>query len=154
MVYLFLGKNQCLVYLICTNKNRMPRGGDRHGPNHTSSAALCVELSELTSSIPIGVMGRAARFARARAAGVYYRVELGKFHLCITAVVLQAISGTAINNNGHLRTISFETATPMLHASGRSPRGGDRPGPNHSSLSALCVELSELTSSVPIGVMG
>ena len=45
---------------------RNPRGGDRHGTNHTSSRALCVELSEqLTSSIPIGDgsqsgMGRAA----------------------------------------------------------------------------------------------
>ena len=49
---------------------------------------------------------------------------------------------------------SFETATPMPHASGQSPRGGDRHGPNHISSGALCVELSELTSSIPIGVTG
>ena len=30
--------------------------------------------------------------------------------------------------------IYFETATPMQHASGRSPRGGDRLGTNHTSL--------------------
>ena len=34
--------------------------------------------------------------------------------------------------------ISFETTTPMPHASGRSPRGGDRHGPNHTSSAALC----------------
>ena len=48
----------------------------------------------------------------------------------------------------------FETATPMPHVSGRSPCGGDRHGPNHTSAAALCVELSELTSSIPNGVMG
>ena len=52
---------------------RSPRGGDRHGPNHTSSRALCMELSELKSSIPIGVMGRAAAIARARAAGKLFK---------------------------------------------------------------------------------
>ena len=40
---------------------------------------------------------------------------------------------------------SFETATPVPHASDRSPRGGDPHGPNHTSSGALCVELSELT---------
>ena len=50
--------------------------------------------------------------------------------------------------------ISFETASPMPHASGQSPGGGDRHGPNHTSSAALCEELSELTSSIPIGVMG
>ena len=34
----------------------------------TSSRALCVELSELTFSIPVGEMGRAAAIARSRAA--------------------------------------------------------------------------------------
>ena len=50
--------------------------------------------------------------------------------------------------------ISFETATPMPHVKGRSPRGGDRHGPNYTSSRALYVELSELTSSIPIGVTG
>ena len=50
--------------------------------------------------------------------------------------------------------ISFETATPMPRASGRNPRGGDCHGPNHISSAALCMELSELTSSIPIGLMG
>ena len=36
----------------------------RHGPNHTAPDALCVELSELTSSVPNGVTGRAAAIAR------------------------------------------------------------------------------------------
>ena len=45
--------------------------------------------------------------------------------------------------------IYFETATPMPHASGRSPRGGDRHGTTHASSGTLCVELSESTSSVP-----
>ena len=36
---------------------RSSRGGDRHGPNNTSSGTLCAELSELTASIPIGVTG-------------------------------------------------------------------------------------------------
>ena len=43
----------------------------------------------------------------------------------------------------------IETATPMPHASGRSPGGGDRHGRNHTSSGALCVEISELTSSIP-----
>ena len=50
--------------------------------------------------------------------------------------------------------ISLETATPMQHASGRNPRGGDRHGTNHNSSRALCVELSELTSSTPNKVTG
>ena len=45
--------------------------------------------------------------------------------------------------------ISFETATPMPHASDRSPRGGDRHCPNHTASGALCMELSELTSNIP-----
>ena len=45
-------------------------------------------------------------------------------------------------------------ATPKPHASGRSPRGGDRQGPNHTSSDTLYVELSELTTSIPIGVTG
>ena len=49
---------------------------------------------------------------------------------------------------------SFDTATPMPHASGRSPRGGDRHVPNHPSSGALCVKLSGLTSSIPNGVTG
>ena len=53
---------------------------------------------------------------------------------------------------GCLRTNSFETATPMPHAAGRSARGGDRHDPNHTSWGALYVGLSELTSSIPIGV--
>ena len=45
--------------------------------------------------------------------------------------------------------ISLETATPMQHASDRSPRGGDRRGPSQTSSGALCVESSESTSSIP-----
>ena len=48
--------------------------------------------------------------------------------------------------------VSFETATLMPHAAGRSPRGGDHHGLNHTSPGALCVELSELTPSIPIEV--
>ena len=88
---------------------------------------------------------------------VYFEVELGKKYFCTstsTAVVLPAISGTAIrqlyfqvknwgkfiwycccassdkrhgNINRHLRTIYFETATSMSHTSGRSLRGGSVP---------------------------
>ena len=58
---------------------------------------------------------------------VYFQVGLGQINYCTTAVVLQAISGTAIQSSGHLRTIYFGTATPMPHASGRSPRGGSVP---------------------------
>ena len=54
----------------------------------------------------------------------------------------------------NLGEIYFETATPMPHALGRSPRGGDRRRTNHTSTRALCVELSELTSSVTIWGMG
>ena len=52
--------------------------------------------------------------------------------------------------------IYFKTATstPMPHASGRSPREGNRHGPNHASSGALCVELSELASSIQNGVTG
>ena len=39
---------------------RRPRAGDCHVTNHTFSRALCVKLSEVSSSIPIWVMGRAA----------------------------------------------------------------------------------------------
>ena len=46
---------------------RSPRGGDRHGTNYTSSRALCVQISELTFSIPIREMGRAAAIAPSRA---------------------------------------------------------------------------------------
>ena len=53
--------------------------------------------------------------------------------------------------NGHPRTIVFETATPMPHASGRSPRGDDRHGTNHTSSRALCVELSEIISAPRTG---
>ena len=43
---------------------------------------------------------------------------------------------------------SFETATPMPHASGRKPsRRRSSWCANHISSGALCVELSELTSS-------
>ena len=64
------------------------------------------------------------------------------------------------NSSGYsqLQTVSFETAVPMPHAatpvphtSGRSPRGGDRHGPNHTSLRVQCVDLSVLTSSILIG---
>ena len=51
-------------------------------------------------------------------------------------------------------TVLFETATPLPHASGQSPRGGDRHGPNHISSDAFCVKLSELTSSILAGVTG
>ena len=50
--------------------------------------------------------------------------------------------------------ISFETATLMPPASGRSPGGADRHGPNHTYTGALCVELSEITSGIRIGVAG
>ena len=56
--------------------------------------------------------------------------------------------------NGHLRTNLFETATPIRRTSGRSPRGGDHHGTNHTSSRARCVELSELTFSILIWVMG
>ena len=55
---------------------------------------------------------------------VYFQVELGRIHICTTSVGLQAISGPAIQSNGHLRTISFEAAMSMPHASRRNPRGG------------------------------
>ena len=61
-----------------------------------------------------------------------------------------------IVDQGHPRVtyghISFEMATPMPHASGRSPRGGDLHGRNNESSGALRVELSELTSSTPLGL--
>ena len=55
-------------------------GGDRYGPNHTSSGALGVGLSDLISCIPIGVTGRAAATARPRPAEknvcrLYFQVE-------------------------------------------------------------------------------
>ena len=100
---------------------RSPRGGE-HGTNHTSSRTLCVELSELTFSIPIGEMGRAAAIARSRAAEktlrqVYFQVELGKNHLCTTAVVLDAIRDKRRGykkSSRHLRTIHFETTILLL----------------------------------------
>ena len=65
--------------------------------------------------------GNRSREGSGKTLQAYFQVELGKNCFCTTAVVLQAISGTAIRSNGHLRTISFEPATPMP---GRSPRGG------------------------------
>ena len=41
--------------------------------------------------------------------------------------------GHSMATYGH---ISFQTAMPMPHASGRSPRGGDRHGPDHTSSGA------------------
>ena len=70
---------------------------------------------------------------------------------CDIVALLSVRSGSL---KGQLRTFFWETATPMPHASGRSPHGGDRHGPNHTSSGALCVDLSELTSSIPIGVTG
>ena len=65
-----------------------------------------------------------------------------------TKVVSLSDQGHSMVTHGQF---SFVTATPMPHASGRSPRGGDRHGPNHTSSRALCVELSELTSRTSIG---
>ena len=71
---------------------------------------------------------------------------------------LSRIQKTCLSDEGHSMVtygrIYFETATPMPHASGRSPRGGDRHGPNHTSPGAQCVWSSEMTSSIPNGVMG
>ena len=72
-----------------------------------------------------------------------------------TLVVSQTESENLYNRSeSSTDKISFETATPMPHASGRGPRGGDRHGPNHTSSAALSVKSSELTSSIPTGVMG
>ena len=72
--------------------------------------------------------------------------------ICLSKTFLSVRSGSL---NGHLRTIFFRNGyTTMPHASSRSPRRGDRHGPDHTSSGALCVELSELTSSIPIRVTG
>ena len=78
--------------------------------------------------------GSSSGNARARAAGKLFVTSIFKWNwvklifLCTTAVVLQAnIRGRATQSNGHLRTISFEKATPMQHALGRSPRRGSVP---------------------------
>ena len=64
--------------------DRSPRGGDRHGPNHASSGALCVELSGFSASILNGVTGRAAAIARPTsfASECYFQVEY-EYHLWI-----------------------------------------------------------------------
>ena len=50
--------------------------------------------------------------------------------------------------------ISFETATPMPHASGRSSRGGDPHGPIHTSSGALCVvRIIFLAHGAPLGLL-
>ena len=92
----------------------------------------------------------------------------GVCRLQLMAVSFRCVSGTdsetlsvcsklvCVSDQGHSMVthgqISFQTATPMPHASGRSPRGGDRHGPNHTYSGALCVELSELTSSIQSGM--
>ena len=78
---------------------RSPRGGDRHGPNHTLSSALCVELSELTSSIPNGVTGRAAVIARPRPAANLFISSIFKWNRLdeiIFSTALRAISSVAV----------------------------------------------------------
>ena len=105
------------------------RGGDGHGPNNISSAALCVKLSEVTSSIPTEVMGRATAITRARAAENFFiksvfKETCAKFiflllqQLCCKRYKARQNKQTY----GHARAISFEAATPMPDASGRSPR--------------------------------
>ena len=65
----------------------------------TPHRAPCVELSELASSIPNGVTGRAAAIARPRPAeklfanSIFEWNRLDEFHFC---TVLQAISGTSV----------------------------------------------------------
>ena len=60
---------------------RTPRGGERHGSYHTSWGALCVEFSELTSNIPIGLMGRAAAIARPRPAETLFVTSTFKWEI-------------------------------------------------------------------------
>ena len=78
---------------------RSLRGGDRHGPNHTSSGALCVELSEFTSSFPNGETGRAAAIARPRPPEnlfVKSIFEWNRLNGILFFTVLRAISSTAV----------------------------------------------------------
>ena len=90
----------------------------------TSSRALCVELSGLTSSIPIWVMGRPAAIT----SSLFSSGKLGQIHFCSgTALCCAASDKRHGNINSHLRTISFEPTMLTPHASGRSPRGGSLP---------------------------
>ena len=80
----------------------------------------------MTSSIPIGVTGRAAAIAPPRPAKTIFVKSIFKWKK--TFLYCCAASGKRHgNSNGLLRTISFETATPIPYASGRSPRGGSLP---------------------------
>ena len=104
--------------LMPRKSGRSPRGGDRHGTNHTSSRSLCVELSELTSSIPIWVMGRAAAIT----SSVFLSGELGEIHFCIA--VLQAISGMATSMVTYGRFLSKRLCscrTQQAEALGEAP---------------------------------
>ena len=124
-----------------------PRGGDCHGPNHTTSGALYVEFSELSSCILVGVTDRAAAIApRDEASGNtvlqgYFQVgNWGKFIILLwNCCTVSDKRHSNSNSCGQLRTTSFETTTPMPHPSGLSPRGGDRHGRNHISWRALWV---------------
>ena len=99
---------------------------------------------------------------------VYFQVELGKINLGTTAVVLQAISGMAIPKVTYGRFLP-KWLRPCRTHQVEAPRGGSLPlsvplllppcfppslspsvlGP---ACSVCCVELSELTSGIPIGV--
>ena len=62
-----------------------PRGGDRHGTNHTP---LRAELSELTFSIPnnrgdwSSSGNRSLEGSGKTLRQIYFQVELGRIHLC------------------------------------------------------------------------
>ena len=136
------------------------RGGDRRGPNHTSSGPLCVELSELTSSIPTGSpdkMGRAAAIALPRPAEEIFSQSLfssgiGLDGINSCTVLERAISATAVAKES-LHS-SFQHGYAHAARIRSKPSRSDGHGPNHTSSGALRVELSELTSSIPYRVTG
>ena len=98
--------------------SRSPRGGDRHGANHLSLRFLYVELLELTSSIPIWAMGRAAAIT----SSLFSSGNLGKKYFC--TAVLQAISGMAISTVTYGRFVSKRL---YAHAARIRPKPSRRP---------------------------
>ena len=87
-----------------------PFGINRHGPKHSSSGALCVEFSELTSSIPGKVTGRAVEVARPRSAEKMCVPSIFTWNMVIVFFsVLQAISSIAI-----AKAVSVPASLPLL----------------------------------------
>ena len=80
---------------------------------------------------------------------VWLKIALFPSHKCVPLVVSRTDSeklvclSACLSDQGHYMVtdarISFETATPMPHASVESPRGGDRHDPNHTTSRALPV---------------